>query len=131
MRSLAVALLVAAMNAACFAPLPCSQALCPEKVAGSYRVNGWTRSVISGADTPQTPIVSDSSVKILEGSVDFKIRATTLRAASGTSFHFELSTGSLRTPEISVIDGMVTVITSSGPAVNVSSGLPYILPSKP
>lgn len=128
MRRLALPAALAALTAACFAPLPCTQALCPDKVDGAYRVTGWNTSVDSGPDAPQVPVVSDSTVQVLNGKVRFLNRATTLTASEGASFRFEVSTGSRRVPLVTVDSGTVTVSVSSGPETALPAGVPYALP---
>ena len=124
-------LVLLAFSAACFAPLPCTQALCPSKVEGTYRVAGWNRSVDSGPDTPQSPVVSDSSVSVLSGRVEFVNGDAVIAATEGAAFRFEVSTGSVRVPTIVVSSGSLTVSVSSGPLTTVTPGAPYPLPSKP
>jgi hypothetical protein len=128
-RLLPLVLLVLA--SACFAPLPCTQALCPSKVEGTYRITGWNRAVDSGPDSPQSPVVSDSSVSILTGRVEFVNRNTVITASEGAAFDFTVSTGSVRVPVIVVSSGSLTVSVSSGPTTTVTPGAPYPLPVKP
>lgn len=131
MRRLALPAAVALLGAACFAPLPCTQALCPSKVEGTYRVIGWTRSVDCGPDTPQVPVVSDSTVQVTGGTVQFVNRRTVLTASQGAAFRFEVSSASARTPLVTVTAGTLTVSVSSGPAAVVPAGVPYALPVRP
>ncbi len=127
MRRLAPFVLLIGASA-CFAPLPCTQALCPLKVEGIYRVAGWGREVNSGPDTPQSPIVSDSNISVLSGRVEFVNRGTVVAAAEGAEFRFEVSTGSVRIPTVTVSSGALTVSVSSGPTTTVRPGAPYPLP---
>ncbi|MBI3566216.1 MAG: hypothetical protein HY079_13555 [Elusimicrobia bacterium] len=131
MRRLILPAALALLSAACFAPLPCTQALCPGKVEGSYRVIGWNRSVDCGPDTPQVPVVSDSTVQVSGGAVQFVNRKTVLTATDGTAFRFEVSSSSARTPLVTVTAGTLTVSVSSGPAATVPAGVPYALPVRP
>ncbi len=128
MLRLAAVAALALLSAACFAPLPCTQALCPDKVEGTYRVIGWNRSVDCGPDTPQVPVVSDSTVQVLSGKVRFVNRASVLTASEGASFRFEVSTSSSRVPVVTVDSGTLTVSVSSGPETRVPAGAPYALP---
>ncbi len=121
-------LVLLAFSAACFAPLPCTQALCPSKVEGTYRVSGWNRAVDSGPDTPQAPVVSDSSVSVLSGRVEFVNGSAVVAAPEGADFRFEVSTGSPRVPLLIVSSGSLTVSVSSGPWTTVPPGAPYPLP---
>lgn len=128
MRRLAPVAALAVLSAACFAPLPCTQALCPDKVEGEYRVIGWNRSVDNGPDTPQVPVVSDATVKVLSGKVRFLNRTTAVTATEGASFRFEVSTASGHAPLVTVDAGTVTVSVSSGPETALPAGVPYALP---
>jgi len=129
MRRLALPAALAVLSCACFAPLPCTQALCPSKVEGVYRVAGWTRSVDSGPDTPQVPVVSDSSVTVLSGKVEFVNRRAFIAASEGTAFRFEVSTDSKHVPVVEVVRGSLAVSVDSAPATVVLPGAPYMLES--
>lgn len=120
-----------AFAAACFAPLPCTQALCPSKVEGTYRLTGWNRSIDAGPDTPQPPVVSDTGVSIVSGRVEFVNREAVIAASEGTAFDFTVSTGSVRVPTLVVTSGSLTVSVSSGPLTTVTPGAPFPLPVKP
>ena len=114
---------------ACASPAPCTQALCPLRYEGSYRVTGWTAPVTVSDGTPAVPIVSDSSVEVLSGRVEFVNRRAVVRAAEGSSFRFELSTAPVRVPAIIVTAGSVTVALSSTAAPTpLTPGVPYFLP---
>lgn len=128
-RLLLLGSLVAAFSA-CFAPRPCTLALCPSKVDGIYAVKGWNRTVTasSAPDAPAIPVVSDSEVEVLSGRVSFVNGKTLLTADSGTSFRFEISTSSAKTPSVTVSSGSVQVSLSSAAPFAVGPGAPYLLP---
>jgi hypothetical protein len=118
-----------AVAAACASPAPCTQALCPSHLDGSYRVSGWDKSVVVAPGQPALPVVSDSSVEVLSGSVEFVNRRAVVRASEGASFRFEVSTASVRVPAVTVSSGAVTVSLSSGAAPSpLTPGVPYLLP---
>lgn len=117
--------------AACASPAPCTQALCPSRVEGSYRVGGWDKTVTVEPGQPALPIVSDSSVDVLDGRVEFVNRKAVVRAAAGSSFRFSVSTGSISAAvaSIAVSSGEVSVALSSGAAPSpVAPGSSYALP---
>ncbi|MDE2142620.1 MAG: hypothetical protein KGL74_10130 [Elusimicrobia bacterium] len=115
--------------AACFAPRPCTMALCPSAMDGTYRVTGWNRSVNAGGGAPFVPIVSDSDVEITGGSVAFTNGTAVVRASEGTSFRFELSTAVSRGARLLVSSGSVSVALSSGAAASlVPAGSSFLLP---
>lgn len=118
--------------AACASPAPCTQALCPSRVDGSYRVGGWDKTVTVTPGTPALPVVSDSTVDVLDGSVEFVNRKSVVRAAAGSSFRFSVSTGSVKSAvaSIAVSSGDVSVALSSGAALSpVAPGTVYPLPN--
>ncbi|MFI5350561.1 MAG: hypothetical protein ACHQ2Z_13525 [Elusimicrobiota bacterium] len=128
MRRLLLASAIASA-AACASPGPCTQALCPRHLDGSYRVSGWTNPVTVTSGAPEIPIVSDSSVEVLSGRVEFVNRRAVVRAAEGSSFRFEVSTASVRVPAIIVAAGSVTVALSSTAAPSpLTPGVTYYLP---
>jgi hypothetical protein len=115
--------------AACFAPRPCTQALCPSRLEGTYRVTGWNRSVTAGPGAPEIPIVSDSSVEVTDGSVDFWNGRTIVRASAGAAFRFEVSTTAAHAASLLVSSGPVSVVLSSGAAPTpVPTGAVFVLP---
>jgi hypothetical protein len=117
-------------SAACFAPRPCTQALCPSKLEGSYRVTGWNRVVSSGSGAPSIPIVSDSSVDVTDGTVEFTNGKSVIKASAGSSFRFEVSTASAHAASLFVTAGSVTVaLSSAAVAAPVPTGVPYLLPA--
>jgi hypothetical protein len=117
--------------AACASPAPCTQALCPSRQDGSYRVSGWDKSVTVAPGQPALPVVSDSSVDVLDGSVEFLNRRAVVRAAAGSSFRFAVSTQAAHVASIAVSSGEVTVALSSGAAPSpVAPGAVYPLPSE-
>jgi hypothetical protein len=116
-------------SAACFAPRPCTQALCPSRLEGTYRVMGWNRAVAVGPGAPAVPIVSDSEVEVTGGSVEFVNGKAVVRADAGALFRFEISTSSPHAPLLRVSAGSVTVALSSGAApASVAPGSAYLLP---
>lgn len=120
-------------SAACFAPRPCTMALCPSGEGGSYTVTGWDREVSSGPGSPRLPIVSNSEVAVTEGTVEFVNGKTVLRASAGTAFRYEAAVPKTKTtpktaPKIVVSSGTLTVAVSSGPMTTVEAGSTYLLP---
>jgi hypothetical protein len=116
--------------AACASPAPCTQALCPaEHLDASYRVTGWTTSVIVTPGTPALPIVSDASVEVLKGGAEFHNRRAVLRAAEDSSFRFSVSSDDVHVPAIVVSSGEVSVALSSTSApILVAPGATYLFP---
>ena len=106
-------LATAALLAACAAPRPCTQALCPGRRDGSYRVSGWNETVTVAPGQPAIPVVSDSSVEVLDGSVEFVNDGAVVRAAAGSAFRFSVSSDSAHVPSVAVSSGEVTVAASS------------------
>jgi hypothetical protein len=116
-------------SAACFAPRPCTQALCPSRLDGAYRVTGWNRTVTSGPGSPEIPIVSDSVVDVTDGSVEFTNGKSVVRASAGASFRFLVSTESVHAASLIVSSGSVSVALSSGAAsAPVAPGSAFVLP---
>lgn len=116
-------------SAACFAPRPCTRALCPAGVDGAYRVSGWNSSVSVDRGAPAVPIVSDSEVQVTDGSVAFVNGTAVVRASAGAAFHFELAAPpSEPYPVIKVSSGSVTVSLSSGSVQTVAPGAAVFLP---
>ena len=116
--------------AACASPAPCTQALCPTRADGSYRVGGWDKTVTVAPGQPALPVVSDSSVDVLDGSVEFMNRQAVVRASAGSSFRFTVSTQAAHVASIAVSSGEVAVALSSGAAASpVAPGSVYPLPS--
>jgi hypothetical protein len=114
---------------ACFAPRPCTQALCPTSVNGEYRMKGWDKSVSISSGTPPMPIVSNSEIEITQGRVEFTNRQTRVIAQEGTSFKFELAAPpSKPIPMITVSSGQIEVQRTSTTAVTVPTGQTYFLP---
>lgn len=131
MRRLLLA--AAALSAACASPAPCTQALCPSRVDGSYKITGWDKSLTVGPGQPAVPVVSDSTVEVLDGSVEFTNRKAVVRAAAGSSFRFTVSTGSVKNAiaSIAVSSGDVSVALSSGAERSpVAPGSAYSLPNR-
>lgn len=120
-------LAAAFLTAACAGPRPCTQTLCPAKLAGSYEVRGWSGTVSVSADVPKPPVPSDSEVAVLTGEAEFTNGKTTLRAGAGTSFRYSVSTRAVS--EIAVSSGSVSVfLSSAAAAMTVVPGAPYRLP---
>jgi hypothetical protein len=118
--------------AACASPAPCTQALCPSRVDGSYKVTGWDKSLTVAPSQPALPVVTDSTVDVLDGSVEFTNRKAVVRAAAGSSFRFTVSTGSVKhaIPSIAVSSGDVSIALSSGAALApIPPGSVYLLPN--
>jgi hypothetical protein len=128
MRRLVAVLVLGAC--ACAAPAPCTQDLCPSRVAGSYRVAGWQGAIVVSSGAPIVPIVSDSRVEVLDGSVEFSLGAARLDAPAGAAFRYELRPPPKHpTPAVDVSSGSITVRLSSAAApVTVSAGSSYVLP---
>jgi hypothetical protein len=120
-------------SAACFAPRPCTLALCPAGTTGSYTVTGWDREVASGPDSPRIPIVSNSEVKVTDGTVEFVNGKTVLRASAGTTFRFTAAVPKhKKTPKtdstIAVSSGSLTVSVSTEAAKTIAAGSSFVLP---
>lgn len=124
----AAALVSCAALSACFAPRPCTMALCPSKVEGTYRVSGWTGSAAVSAGSPTVPVVPDSTVEVTDGSVEFVNGKTAVRAQAGAKFTFRIAQTKRHEPLLDVASGPVAVSASSQPAVAVPAGAPYALP---
>ena len=121
----------AVLFAACAAPLPCTQALCPSRRDGSYRVSGWDKTLVVAPGQPPLPIVSDSSVEVQDGTVEFVNRRAVVRADAGASFRFSVSSDSAHVPSILVSSGGVSVALSSTSAASpVPLSAPYRLGSE-
>ena len=119
----------AVLSAACSGPRPCTQALCPSRQDGSYRISGWNKSVVVPPGAPPIPIVSDATVEVLDGRVEFVNARAFVRADGGSSFRFSVSTDSARTASIAVSSGVVSVALSSAAAPSyVTPGSTYLLP---
>ena len=130
MRRYLLPVAAALFSAACFAPRPCTQALCASRLDGSYRVIGWNRVVSAGGTAaPAIPIVSDSTVEVTDGSAEFTLGKSVVRASAGSSFHFEVSTASAHAASIFVTTGPVSVALSSGAVpTTLSAGSTFVLP---
>lgn len=124
-------LLAVAFLAACAAPRPCTQALCPGKVGGEYRVSGWGKSVTVSAGAPPIPIVSDSEVTVSGGPAEFVNRRTVVRAEPGATFTFLVSSDSVHAASLVVSSGSVSVSVASAAPVALAAGAPFVLESKP
>ena len=124
-------LTVAALSAAaCASPAPCTQALCPARYDGTYRVSGWTSPVTVSRGTPAIPIVSDSSVEVLSGRVEFVNRRAVVRAAEGSSFRFSVSSDDAHVASIIISSGEVSVALSSTSApTTLAPGQVFLFPA--
>jgi hypothetical protein len=117
-------------GAACASPAPCTQALCPLRFNGSYRVSGWTTPVTVTQGVPAIPVVSDSTVEILSGRAEFVNRRAVLRASEGASFRFSVSSDDAHVPAVVVVTGEVSVALSSTSAPSpVPPGTAYLFPA--
>jgi hypothetical protein len=124
---LAAALLCAG---ACRSPAPCTQALCPLHFDGNYRVSGWDKSVTVSPGQPALPVVSDSTVDVLSGRVEFVNRRAVVRASQGASFRFEVSTAPVPVSAVTLLSGAASVALSSTAAPSpLTPGVPYSLPA--
>jgi hypothetical protein len=122
----AVAVLCAA---GCWAPRPCTQALCPLPSEGSYRVHGWNNSVAVNSTTPPLPIVSDATVDVVDGKVAFSNDKAVIVAAAGATFRFEVSSGPVAVASLIVNAGDVSVaLSSAAPLSPIPVGSTYFLP---
>jgi len=127
-----VPLLAAAAAASGAMPLPCTRALCPTKVDGSYRVSAWKGTVTVLPGQAPLPIVSDAQVDIMTGDVEFSNNNALIRASAGAVFHIEVSTGSKPVPELYVSSGTVAVAQKPGePFEPVAPGTRWLLPRSP
>jgi hypothetical protein len=127
--ALAAALLCAA---ACAVPTPCTRALCPVRVDGSYRVTGWRAAVTVSSGVPQIPITSDAQVEILSGEIEFANNSARVRASEGAVFHLEVSTQAQPTPLLFVSSGSVSVAQTPGASFQaVAPGANWRLPTAP
>jgi hypothetical protein len=117
-------------GAACASPPACTQALCPLRYDGSYRVSGWTTPVTVTQGVPAIPIVSDSTVEILSGRAEFRNRRAVLRASEGATFRFSVSSDNAHVPAVVVVAGDVSVALSSTSAPSsVAPGATYLFPA--
>ena len=133
MRRLLLPAAAALCAAACASPAPCTQALCPSRVEGSYKVTGWDKSLTVAPGQPAVPVVSDSTVDVLDGSDEFVDRKAVVRAAAGSSSRFAVSTGSVKNAiaSIAVSSGDVSVALSSGAERSpIAPGSVYSLPNR-
>lgn len=128
----ALLLAVAGAAAACAVPQPCTRALCPTRVNGTYRLHGWKGDVVVTPQTPPLPVTSDMQVQVLAGSLEFVNNAALIRASAGSDFHIEVSTDSQPIPELYVSSGPVDVAQRPGqPFVVVPPGTRWPLPRSP
>jgi hypothetical protein len=126
------ALLLAAAAAACATPGPCTRALCPTKVDGSYRVVGWRGTVTVTPGTPPLPIPSDANVEMLSGTAEFSNNSALIRVEAGAAFRIEVSTRPKPVPELYVSSGPVSVAQTPGTAFEpVPPGTRWLLPRAP
>ncbi len=119
MRRPVLAILAAALLAACAGPRPCTMALCPVSSDGVYAVRGET-TVSAPAGTPLPAVPPDGGVDVSAGRAEFKIRKSRVVAEAGASFRFFLSSG---VPALDVTSGPVSVTTSSAAPAAVAPGV--------
>jgi hypothetical protein len=125
-------LLLAAAAAACAVPEPCTRALCPTKVDGTYRVAAWKGNVTVATGEPALPVVPDSEISVTSGQVEFVNNAALIRASAGAVFHLEVSTAAKPVPELYVSSGAVVVAQAPGqPFETVAPGTRWLLPQAP
>lgn len=120
-------LAAALLTSACAGPRPCTQTLCPARLAGSYEVRGWSGTIAVSPDTPKPPVPSDANVTVLTGEAEFINGKATLRAVAGTAFRYSVSTRAVSSIDVS--SGSVSVfLSSTAVPVSVLPGAPYLLP---
>jgi hypothetical protein len=125
-------ILAAAAAASCAVPIPCTRALCPTKVDGTYRVNAWKGSVTVTPGVPAVPVVSDAEVSVTDGQIEFVNNTALIRASAGAVFHIEVSTAARPVPELCVSSGPVVVAQAPGqPFEPVAPGARWALPRSP
>ncbi len=130
MRRLVCAL--AAFAAACATPSPCTRALCPTRVDGTYLLRGWKGTVLVTPTVPPAPVISDVEVQVLSGNLEFVNNTALVRASAGALFHIEVSTQAEPTPMLFVSSGPVSVAQRSGdPFHFVTPGQVWALPRAP
>ncbi len=128
----ALLLAAAAAAAACAVPEPCTRALCPTRVDGTYRLHGWKGDVVVSPQTPPLPVPSDVEVQVLAGNLEFVNNAALVRVSAGADFHIEVSTESQPVPELYVSSGSVVVAQSPGqPFAIVPPATHWPLPRAP
>ncbi len=96
------------------------------KLDGTMDLAGWSGTVRATADTPQPPVMSDTTVTMVYGSAQLRNGKTIVSASEGSSFKFTVSTRAVA--EIEVSSGTVTVALSTGAPVALTPGAPYRLP---
>jgi hypothetical protein len=115
--------------AACAAPRRCTQALCPSYVNGAYRVHGWNGSVTVDPGVPAVPIVSDATVDVLSGQIEFGNDHAIVAGTAGASFRFQVSSGAIAVPSVTVASGNVYVaLSSSSEPSLIEPGKTFFLP---
>lgn len=121
------ALLAAAvLLSACFAPKPCTRALCVARLDGTMEVSAWNGVFRATADGPKPPVMSDAEVRMVYGKADFVNGTTRVTAEEGSVFAFSVSTGAV--PSIAVTTGTVSVWLSTVAPTAVPPGAPFLLP---
>src|SRR5208282_2802347 len=95
-------LLLAAAAAACAVPEPCTRALCPTKVLGTYRVAGWKSAATVDASVPPVPIASDADITVTSGQIEFVNNKALIVAAAGAQFKILVSTQPRPVPQLYV-----------------------------
>jgi len=125
-------LLLAAAAAACAVPEPCTRALCPTKVLGTYRVAGWKSAATVDGSVPPVPIASDADITVTSGSIEFVNNKALIVAAAGAEFKILVSTQPRPVPQLYVSSGTVSVAQTPGSAFQpVPPGTRWLLPQAP
>ena len=115
-----------ALLSACAGPKPCTRTLCVTRLDGTMEIAGWSGSVRATAESPKPPVMSDSTVTMLQGTAEFRNGKTGVAAVEGASFKFTVSTRAVSSIEVST--GSVFVTLSTGAPVTLAPGVPYSLP---
>jgi hypothetical protein len=127
-----LAFLLAAGAAACAVPEPCTRALCPTRVAGTYRVVGWKTAATVDASVPPVPVASDADIMVTAGQIEFMNNKALIVAAAGSEFKLLVSTQPRPVPQLYVSSGAVSVAQTPGsPFVPVPPGTRWLLPQAP
>jgi uncharacterized cupin superfamily protein len=118
--------------ASCALPVPCTRALCPTRVEGTYRVSAWKGVVTVTPSEPAVPVVSDEEVSVVSGQIEFVNNDALIRASEGAVFHLEVSTAPKPVPELYVSSGTVIVAQAPGQSFEtVAPGTRWLLPRSP
>ena len=112
--------------AACAGPKPCTRTLCVTRLGGTMEMTAWKGSVTATEESPKPPVMSDSTVTMLQGTAEFRHGRTMIAAVEGAAFRFTVSTRAVSVIEVST--GSVFVTLSTGAPVTLVPGVPYALP---